>query len=403
MPELRFPGFWNLGVTVAIAIVTLQFVAGKPAPASSPVVFVEADTASPPSPSDLPKSASEDTSSRARLVFAGDIMQHAAQASDDFDASYAKVAPFLRAADLAVGNLEFPVVPDIPVGPPADSVQFNGTPAHLDALSRAGFTLFSTSNNHAFDQGVEGIRSTIAEVESRGIGVVGTAPSRTALERSLVMRDVHGIRIAFFAYTGTLNIYLDDKTQYVDPPADLPIFFANFSEWDAEYRERAISLFRDHVARARAAGADFVVALTHWGEEWTFGPSSDQRAAARDLVDVGFDLVVGGHSHVLNSAELYRGKLIVYSLGNFVCDFVEWQARTGALLDVVVVKDVQGATRVSDFLFHPLLIHRKGHLVEPLDASAAHAEGETRLSWDLARKTLGEKSILQDLSLSYRR
>lgn len=361
----------NVAVTVAIAGLLVAFVMPEDEPMSTSIVFVEPVSPQPPSPAALPSLPAGTPVAEARLVFAGDVMQHDAQGADDFDASYAKVAPLLRAADLAAANLEFPVLPSKPPGTDAGTVAFNGSPAHLDALARAGFTLLSTSNNHAFDQGMEGVASTLAEIAKRGITPVGTAATRKDLEERMVVRDVNGIRIAFLAYTFTVNTYTDAESRYVDPPADFPAWFANFTEWQDEYRERGSAMFRDHVARARRAGADLVVALPHWGEEWNFNATPDQRAAARDLVDAGFDLVVGGHGHVIATPEIVDGKLVAYSLGNFACDFSDWRTRTGALLEVTVRKFATGPAVVSGFAFQPLLVRREGHVVEPLVAAAS--------------------------------
>jgi poly-gamma-glutamate capsule biosynthesis protein CapA/YwtB (metallophosphatase superfamily) len=378
----------NAAVAVAVTAVLAAFALTDEGPRSTPIVFVEAIDPDPPSPADLPPPADDESVAEARLVFAGDLMQHAAQADDDFDASYSRVAPLLRAADLAAGNLEFPVLPSRPPGPEAGTVAFNGSPANLDAIARAGFTLLSTSNNHAFDQGMEGVVSTLDEIEARGMVAVGTARTRRELEREMPLVDVRGIRVAFVAYTFTINTYGGDDGRHVDPLADFPAWSANFAEWEDEYRERGAAMFRDHVARARGAGADFVVALPHWGEEWNFNATPDQRAAARDLTGAGFDLVVGGHGHVIAAPELVGGRLVAYSLGNFVCDFPDWRTRTGALLEVTLRKDSGGRTRLKDFAFRPLLVRRQGHVVEPLDGSAD--DDEAQRAWELSSKLFGK-------------
>ncbi len=74
------------------------------------------------------------------------------------------------------------------------------------------------------------------------------------------------------------------------------------------------------IRAARKAGAHVVIPFMHWGWENRHTPSLRQRALARKMIDAGASLVVGGHPHVIQDAELYRGKLIVYSLGNFVFD-----------------------------------------------------------------------------------
>ena len=386
-------GFAYLSVAAAIGATILALLPEVDRPASSPVVFVEPVEARPPSPSALSGPMVTHHTVDTRVIFAGDIMQHATQAAGSFEDSYAKLAPLVRGADLAVANLEFPVDASKPVGPDDDSVRFNGSPAHLDALKNAGFRLFSLSNNHIFDQGVDGIAATLAELERRELYYVGTARSRESLERQVVAPKVGKMRIAFSAYTGVLNTYLKDEFRFDDPPADLPLHFANFAEWDDEYREQAIAMFRKHVIRARASGPDLIVALVHWGEEWHFGPTDDQRRAAHDLIDAGFDLVVGGHGHVLNGPEIYDGKLIVYSLGNLVCDFAEWQARTGALLEVLVRRTPGSSARVVDYRLHPVLVRRDGHVIEPLDATAEAAGGEKAEAWRLARRLLGDDAL----------
>ena len=91
------------------------------------------------------------------------------------------------------------------------------------------------------------------------------------------------------------------------------------------------------IAAARAAGADFVVPFMHWGWEGEPRPSRRQRQLARRMIDAGADLVVGAHPHITQGAELYKGHLIVCSLGNFVFDgFTTVAGRTGWLLSVVL-------------------------------------------------------------------
>jgi hypothetical protein len=87
------------------------------------------------------------------------------------------------------------------------------------------------------------------------------------------------------------------------------------------------------IRAARAAGADHVIPFMHWGWEKSTQPDDRQRSLARRLIDEGASLVVGSHPHVTQGAEIYRGKPIVYSLGNFVFDGFDYEnARRGWLL-----------------------------------------------------------------------
>jgi poly-gamma-glutamate synthesis protein (capsule biosynthesis protein) len=368
-------------VALLAAIITLVVQLLMPRePMSSPIRFVDKPGFSSAVPARPPMSTASDV---IRLGFVGDIMQHRRQAGDDFRASYAQVAPLLGDFDLAVGNLEFPVDPKRPVGPPPLETRFNGSPKHLDALAWAGFDMLVTANNHANDQGLDGMIATIEQLRQRELSPIGTASSLDELGPTY--RRVGGIEVAFQAYTIPPNAYPDATGTTAWPTRDLPLHTLNFYEWQDEYQEYGRRMFRDHVTRARANGAEFVVAYAHWGLEWHMQPTADQRRAAHDMIDSGFDLVVGSHGHVLNGAEIYKGKLIAYSLGNFISDFEPIETRTGAILEVTVGRDKAGKSAVLDFAFYPVVVRREGHIIVPLGGK----EGEATPAWRHARQIFG--------------
>ena len=142
-----------------IGVVLGRVATALSAPFSTPMNFVLRDDERRDGPSSLDAGRTPGEVIL-RLAFAGDIMQHRQQAHDDFGASYEQLAPMLAAADIAAGNLEFPVDTTRPVGPPPSSVQFNGSPGHVAALAAAGFDVLSTANNHCFDQGLAGLVRT---------------------------------------------------------------------------------------------------------------------------------------------------------------------------------------------------------------------------------------------------
>lgn len=310
-------------------------------------------------------------------------MQHRGQRADDFDASYAGIREKWAEADLSVANIEFPVQPDEPVGPEIGSTRFNGSPRHLKALASAGLDVMVTSNNHAFDQGVEGLLSTLSQVESVGAIPVGTARSLSQLE-DVRLIQAGPLQVAIIAYTYTINPIQEEPGDWLFRPRDLPVFVPNFPDWHGKWRARGQEMFARHVKAAREAGADLIVAYCHWGKEWHFQPEAQQREAAHDLVEAGFDLVVGSHSHVLQGSEVYRGKLISYSLGNLNSDFRPWQTRTGALLEVAAT--TQPPHTVVDFSYLPTFIELEGHRVTLLSAQES---GERRQARALAERILG--------------
>jgi poly-gamma-glutamate capsule biosynthesis protein CapA/YwtB (metallophosphatase superfamily) len=370
---------WLLGIAVAAFWVVTAL---HTEPPYRPPLFADSLLA-PASPADLPALPAGPI--RIRLGFTGDLMQHAEQRTDDFHRSYALVAPYLRSLDLAVGNLEFPVDSTLPVGPDPGTVRFNGSTEHLDAIADAGLDVLQTANNHSHDRGRGGLLRTLESLRSRGLRPVGTAATRAALEDEPVVVEVGGAKVAFRAYTMPPNTYLDAEGRPEWVPSDLPIHALDFDHWQNETRQHGQALFKGHAEQARAAGAAFVVALVHWGREYYLAPADDQRRAAHDLVDAGFDLVVGTHSHVLGGTELYDGRLIAYSLGNFLSRSLGLETSVGAVLEVVLAGNA-ARMGVAEFGFRPTQVRMPGHVITPVDS--ARSEGDAA-AWEVARRVLG--------------
>lgn len=243
---------------------------------------------------------------RLRLVAVGDILMHqdvktsAEQAPQGFPALWSDLVPLFREADVAFGNLETPVAPA--TGRPGVPFQFNAPAALPGALRASGFTVLSTANNHAFDQGAKGVRETLDRLRAEQLLAVGSGEDRPRAE-ALQIVERQGLKVAFLGFTDIFNVNLDRKaTEPWVRPLDL---------------EPALAAVRE--ARTRA---DLVVVSVHWGNEYQRQPTKRQRDIARRLVEAGCDLVLGHHPHVLQPAEILeaggRKALVAYSLGNFI-------------------------------------------------------------------------------------
>lgn len=241
-----------------------------------------------------------------RLVAVGDILMHqdvkraAAEAPGGFPDLWADLLPLFRSADVVFGNLETPVAPSS--GRPGRPFQFNA-PADLPpALRASGFTVLSTANNHAFDQGRKGVIETLARLRQAQLLPVGSGEDRSYAE-ALQILERNGLKVAFLGFTDVFNLNLDRKaTEPWVRPLEL---------------ESAVAAVRE--ARAKA---DIVVVSIHWGNEDQHQPTKRQRDIARKLVDAGCDLLLGHHPHVLQPLEWMtvngRRALVAYSLGNFI-------------------------------------------------------------------------------------
>jgi poly-gamma-glutamate capsule biosynthesis protein CapA/YwtB (metallophosphatase superfamily) len=233
----------------------------------------------------------------------------------------AAVAPWLRAADLVLGNLECVIAQE---GTPRSGPYRLRAPLSAVAdLRDAGFDVLGLANNHALDYGSAGLAETILWLHEAGLDAIGAGPDAEAASQPVV-REVGGVRLAFLAFNA------------VSDPADRSKDKGwTRSMWD---RDRAVTA----IAAARAEAAA-VIASIHWGYEYQLRPDPAQRDAAQAMLDAGADLVIGHHPHVVQGTELDFRRIstisevsgagfVAYSLGNLIFDQQQDETRQGLAL-----------------------------------------------------------------------
>ncbi|HHH28967.1 MAG TPA: CapA family protein, partial [Polyangiaceae bacterium] len=252
-----------------------------------------------------------------QIVFGGDVLYDAPLAYQlrrraraigrraAYREVFADLAPALRTADLAVVNLEVPIsnryrersaAEDVPV--------FRAPPDFLDALDAAGVDAVTVANNHAYDQGLRGLRSTQRAARARSMGLIGVGADAREASAATVFA-VGDARIAIAAWTeGT-----------------------NHRPRDAEGTSPRIALLRDNNVRrtieSARAQAQLVVAVFHWIREDLVRPRPMMREVAREAAEAGADLVIGHGTHVPGQTEVIqtqdgRRVTVLYSLGNLL-------------------------------------------------------------------------------------
>lgn len=255
-----------------------------------------------------------------RLAFAGDVMLVDGPGKT-IAAGGDPLAPFAAAladADYRIGNIECAISTG---GQPMESkiFSFRADPAVVRVL-KGRFDALAVSNNHSGDFGKQAFLQTLGILDAAGIRHFGGGRNLAEAHAPLWI-EKNGLRVAVLGYN-------EFKPRVFEAEADSPgIAWSEDSEVVADIRA------------ARAAGADLVIPFMHWGWERETVPTERQRQLARLMIDAGADLVVGGHPHVTQGAEIYRGKPILYSLGNFVFDGFELPAaKRGWLLRVMLDK-----------------------------------------------------------------
>jgi poly-gamma-glutamate capsule biosynthesis protein CapA/YwtB (metallophosphatase superfamily) len=260
---------------------------------------------------------------QALLYAAGDVAPDRPNPSDCF----ALVRDTLRRADLAFCQLECNLTERGERLPQARHTH-RAIPATGQAMREAGFSTISFAGNHCMDWGQVGFNDTIANLAAAGLDVVGVGAD-IARARQPVIREVNGVRVAFLAYCSILPMgyWAEEKragcapmrahTLYEQIEHDQPGTPARVHTY--AHAGDLAALVED-IAKARAQ-ADVVVVSLHWGIHFVPAVLADyQREVAHAAIDAGADLILGHHAHILKGVEVYRGKAIFYSLGNFAMD-----------------------------------------------------------------------------------
>lgn len=239
------------------------------------------------------------------MLFAGDVYlsDHVLAAYDSAGGISGVLDEGIRkeieAADLFMVNQEFPFTAR---GSAAADKQFTFRvpESRMNIFQEMGIDLVTLANNHILDFGREGLLDSCKALDKAGISYVGAGED---FERASALKTVI-IGQKTVGFLGMSRVYMSaDWAAGKSHPGV-------FSTYDTTLPLKAIERAKDE--------CDFLVVYVHWGVEREETPKDYQKAMGRAYIDAGADLVVGSHPHVLQPAEEYKGKTIVYSLGNFV-------------------------------------------------------------------------------------
>ncbi len=240
------------------------------------------------------RSQSNDT---VRICFTGDVMlgrgvrQKVDKEGKDF--LFGKIAPVLQAYEYRFVNLESPLT--VLNHPPRKPYSFRADTGFVTILTEAGITHAGLANNHIDDQTAAGANDTYKVLSKNGIVPLGLRFGNSDTCNPAEIR-AGGRKVAVFAALG-----LDMKAANV-----WYCFDSLFARSVGSYK--------------RNNPAAFVVCYLHWGEEYRRFPVPEQKRIATMLIDSGADMIIGHHPHVVESIRYYKGRPILYSLGNLVFD-----------------------------------------------------------------------------------
>jgi len=275
------------------------------------------------------------------MLLVGDVFVQ----RDDPPSVFKHAGELLRSADFTFGNLEGSTAD---AGAPWSIKETNwkADARQVEALAVAGFDAVTVANNHMLDFGYPALLETLGHLDRLGIRHTGGGRNLAeAHEPAIIEKD--GCRVALLGYT---SVFIPEwaagadhpglavmraRTSYEAPPRVFevpgtpPIVRTRLCERDREQLAADVS-----AARARA---DIVVCAFHWGVSRGFVKIADyQTELGQHAIDVGADIVFGHHPHVIQGVEVYRGKPIFYSLGNFT--FAQHNLKKGHEAESLIVR-----------------------------------------------------------------
>lgn len=299
--------------------------------APEPPVQSAPEAVLPPEPEPEPEPEPIVKTATATIAATGDVLMHypvikTGQVSGggeyNFDSIFTYFNAYVDRADYAVANLET-TLSGLDNGYKYQGYpRFNCPDGIVSSLERAGFDMLLTANNHSYDTGEKGFLRTLSVVDEAGLDRIGTY--RNTEETRYHIEDINGIKVGMLCYTyETEDDSLQIKSLNCLPMNEQTSRLVNtFSYLRLEefYAE-----LEGHLTAMEEEGAQASVLFIHWGNEYQLQENDHQRAMAQAICDLGVDVIVGGHPHVVQPVELLTAQndpdhttVCLYSMGNAV-------------------------------------------------------------------------------------
>lgn len=337
-------------------------------PSSNAVTLPSGTMPSPtqtqPPETTLPEPEPEHVVSTATISAQGDLLMHKpvfdtcrkSDGSYDFESIFRYMKEYSAAYDYAVVNLETTFGGD--GYPYQGNPTFNCPDPFADSIVDAGYDMLLTANNHCSDTTSSGIKRTLELVREKGLATLGTQLNDEEPKYSVV--DVNGIKIGMLCYTYATGVTSDGRPSLngLSPVSETGLvnYFMenNLSKFYSEVEE--------HLANMKEEGAEATILYIHWGIEYQLQENATQRTIAQNLCDLGIDVIVGGHPHVVEPVALLESTVdpghktvCIYSLGNAVSNqrtgisslFPTGYTEDGALFSVTFEKYSDGSVYVA--------------------------------------------------------
>ena len=356
----------------------------------------------------------------AEISATGDMLMHlpcinAAKSGSSYDFApfFTHLQSYIQNADYAVANLETTLA--------GTDYKYSGYPAFncpdeiVTGVQQVGFDMLLTANNHCYDTRTKGFHRTLEVIKEAGMDSLGTVDS--VEDAQYLVKDINGIRIGMVCYT-----YEDNADPEVMAPNGITMSNADEVLINTFYNNDLDTFYtriKGQIDEMKEAGAEAIVLYIHWGIEYELKENSTQSTIAQKMCDLGVDVIVGGHPHVVQPMDLLTSTedenhktLCIYSVGNALSNQRRdlMRLNTGHTEDGIVFnftfsKYSDGTVRVEAADVLPTWVYKSSsgskdtYQVYPLDDQvedwkaqfdmSSTVEKEARASYDRTMKIVG--------------
>ena len=311
----------------------------EPTPSGGTESEEEEEDETEPTQTEPPQPLTATISAQGDLLMHGGIIKSCnIDGSYDFSSNFRYLAPYLENYDYSIANLETTFGGD--ANPYQGWPLFNVPDEFGDAVVEAGYDMLLTVNNHSFDTLEAGMLRTLEVSREKGLETLGTRMNEEEPRYAVV--NINGVWVGMTAYTYTTSMSEGKPRLNGNTPVknDHLVNYFSYDHLDTFYSE-----LEDVLLRMEAEGVDATMVFIHWGTEYEITENNYQNTIAQRICDMGVDVIVGGHPHVVQPIELLQSAtnpehktVCIYSLGNAISNqrISEMRLKTGHTEDGVL-------------------------------------------------------------------
>ena len=315
--------------------------------------------------------------STATIVSTGDLLMHKPvidtgykSGSYDFESIFRYLSEYTTEADLAVANLETTLCSTDNGYSYSGYPNFNCPDALVDGAKDAGFDILLNASNHSYDTSSVGMHRTMQVIQDKGLIPLGIVEN--AEDKHYIVEEVNGINIGMICYTYETDSNADRVALNGLPvkAEDAPLINCfDYNALDTFYAE-----LRTRLEEMKADGAEATVLYLHWGTEYQLQANETQKKMAQKICDLGVDVLIGGHPHVVQPMDLISSttdenhKMVcLYSMGNAVSNqrqgnlsaIATAHTEDGVLFSITFSKYSDGTVYLESTDLLPLWVYRR--------------------------------------------